>query len=277
MPSVGELLRATAGLPDDSPTRDLELLLGHCLARSRTWLYTWPETELSTEQLAQFEALRARRERGEPIAHLVGQRDFWTLTLASDATTLIPRPETETLVEWALQLPLPAQARVLDLGTGSGAIALALASERPQWQVAGVDASSAAIALASRNAQANSLDRVRLLQSNWYTALEGERFDLIAANPPYVAAGDPHLGRGDLRFEPRSALVAADDGLADLAHIVAGAPAYLAAGGWLLLEHGYAQGAAVRQLLADAGFTGIATRNDLAGQERVSRGRLDAG
>lgn len=277
MPSVGELLRATAGLPDDSPTRDLELLLGHCLARSRTWLYTWPETELSREQLARFEALRARRARGEPIAHLVGRRDFWTLSLSSDASTLIPRPETETLVEWALQLPLPVQARALDLGTGSGAIALALASERPHWQVTGVDASAAAVALATRNAQANGLARVRLEQSDWYAAVAGERFDLIASNPPYVAAGDPHLDKGDLRYEPRSALVAAENGLADLAHIIANAPLHLEIGGWLLLEHGHAQGAAVRELLAAAGFSGISTRSDLAGQERISGGRLDAG
>jgi release factor glutamine methyltransferase len=277
MASVAELLHATGDLPGDSATRDLELLLGHCLSRSRTWLYTWPETELTAEQLARFMALRARRVQGEPVAHLIGSRDFWTLSLATDASTLIPRPETETLVEWTLELPLPRDTRVLDLGTGSGAIALALASERPHWQVTGVDAREAAVDLARRNAQANRLDRVRLLVADWFDGLDGESFDLVVSNPPYVAAGDPHLESGDLRFEPRSALVAAQDGLADLATIASQAPAYLNPGGWLLLEHGHEQGAAVRDLLRTAGFSGVDTRRDLAGHERISGGIRDAG
>ena len=277
MASVAELLRATGDLPGDSPARDLEVLLGHCLSRSRTWLYTWPETELTAAQLAQFLALRERRVRGEPIAHLVGYRSFWTLSLATDSSTLIPRPETETLVEWALELPLPGEARVLDLGTGSGAIALALASERPGWQVTGVDASDAAIGLAARNASDNGLDRVRLRVADWFDGLDGERFDLVVSNPPYVAPDDPHLDAGDLRFEPHSALVAADEGLADLTCIAAQAAAHLVRGGWLLLEHGYGQGAAVRDLLLAQGFSGVGTRRDLAGHERISGGFSDAG
>ncbi len=276
MSSVAELLRATDGLPGDSPGRDLEILLGHCLGQSRTWLYTWPETELNPAQLDRFEALRARRARGEPVAHLVGERAFWTLSLATDASTLIPRPETETLVEWALQLPLPEQARVLDLGTGSGAIALALASERPEWQVTGVDASADAIRLARDNARRNGLDQVNLLVSDWFTALAGTRFDLIVSNPPYVAEGDAHLDTGDLRFEPRSALVAAADGLADLAHIATQAPAYLRTSGWLLMEHGYQQADDVCRLLRAARFSSVTTREDLAGLPRISGGQHGA-
>lgn len=276
MATVAELLRATAGIPGDSPSRDIEILLGHCLGKSRTWLYTWPETAVAEADAQRFAALKARRCRGEPVAYLVGEREFWSLNLRVDPSTLIPRPDTETLVEWALQLDLAGDSRVLDLGTGTGAIALALATERPHWRVTGADANEAAVNLARTNASSNHLSRVQFQVSDWFSSLLTQRFDLVVSNPPYIAADDCHLSQGDVRFEPRSALVAADNGLADLAQIVSGAPDALEPGGWLLLEHGFDQGEAVRALLQQRGFVAIETRADLAGQERVSGGCWNA-
>lgn len=273
MATVAQLLRATDGLPGGSPQRDLEILLGHCLERSRTWLFTWPEAEVAGKRLEQFNHLVARRRSGEPVAYIIGQREFWSLELEVDSSTLIPRPDTETLVEWALDLPLPGGARVVDLGTGTGAIALALASERPGWIVVGVDASDEAVALAKRNSKRCDLARVQMLQSDWFAALEGQHFDLIVSNPPYIEAQDPHLEQGDVRFEPHTALVAGDHGLADLAHLSAQAPGYLSEGGWLLLEHGFNQAAAVRQLLLDLGFAKVRSRRDMGGHERISGGQ----
>jgi release factor glutamine methyltransferase len=278
MATVRELLASgAAGLPGDSARRDAEILLGHCLGQSRAWLYTWPEREPSSEQVQHYRQLLAQRERGEPIAYLTGWREFWTLQLKVDRHTLIPRPETETLVSWALELPLPPAAEVLDLGTGSGAIALALASERRAWLVEGVDASEAALQVATDNAAHLGLGWVRFFRSDWYRALTGRRFHLLAANPPYIEATDAHLQQGDLRFEPRTALVAADAGLADLAQLVGGAAAHLHHGGWLLLEHGYQQGERVRELLREAGFARVSTRQDLAGLDRISGGCWRAG
>ncbi|QFU74814.1 peptide chain release factor N(5)-glutamine methyltransferase [Halioglobus maricola] len=273
MATVAQLLRATDGLPGDSPQRDLEILLGHCLERSRTWLFTWPEAEVEEARLEQFNRMVARRRSGEPVAYIIGHREFWSLELEVDSSTLIPRPDTETLVEWALDLPLSDRARAVDLGTGTGAIALALASERPGWAVAGTDASAEAVALAQRNSQHCGLASVQMLQSDWFAALKGQRFDLIVSNPPYIEAQDPHLEQGDVRFEPHAALVAADDGLADLAHLSSEAPGYLAQGGWLLLEHGFNQAAAVRQLLLERGFSKVQSRRDMGGHERISGGQ----
>ncbi|MGL4565659.1 MAG: peptide chain release factor N(5)-glutamine methyltransferase, partial [Halioglobus sp.] len=219
-----------------------------------------------------YRQLLAQRRDGQPVAYLVGQREFWSLPLRVNQHTLIPRPETETLVSWALELELPPQARVLDLGTGTGAIALALARERPRWQLQGVDSSEDALGVARLNAAMLALERVGFTRSDWYQAVVGQRFHLLVSNPPYIDAGDHHLQQGDLRFEPRAALVAADAGLADLAQLIAGAPAHLHPGGWLLLEHGYRQGEAVRALLHQAGFGPVATRRDLASLERVSGG-----
>ena len=216
------------------------------------------------------------RQRGMPVAYLTGRREFWSLPLKVNEHTLIPRPETETLVQWALELSLPAAAAVLDLGTGSGAIALALASERPQWGVTAVDRSVEALQVARDNSRQLGLSEVCWLRSDWYTGLAGARFDLLVSNPPYVEPADPHLEAGDLRFEPSSALVAGAGGLADLASIVDGAADHLHPGGWLLLEHGFGQGPAVRRLLVEAGFSEVATRQDIGGQDRVSGGRLDA-
>ena len=272
MITVRELLQGAVRLPGDSARRDAEILLCHCLGKTRSWLYTWPESEVVSADVARFDTLMARRESGEPVAYLTGQREFWSLQLTVNEHTLIPRPETETLVEWALELPLPGDARALDLGTGSGAIALAVASERPSWQVTAVDRSAAALAVARTNARRTGLQRVACLQSDWYQALAGQRFNLLLSNPPYVDPDDLHLRQGDLRFEPREALVAERGGVADLEALVGGAPSHLLCGGWLLLEHGFTQGEEVRALLRDRGFSAVSTRADIAGQERISGG-----
>ncbi len=256
----------------DSARLDAELLLAHVLQQGRTWLYTWSDRLLSAEQQQAANALLARRLAGEPVAYLLGERDFWSLNLNVNPSTLIPRPDTETLVEWALELPLPANSRVLDLGTGTGAIALALASEQPSWQVSGVDFNADAVALAQANAARNQLARVSFMQSDWYTAVSGD-FDLIVSNPPYIDEDDEHLAQGDVRFEPRSALVADNHGLSDLALIIDRAPGFLRANGWLLLEHGYQQADAVCELLRARGFAEVSNRRDLGGQPRISGGR----
>lgn len=261
--------RASTG---DSAQLDAELLLAHVLEQPRTHLFAWPERAVPAAHEAAFRALLGRRIAGEPIAYLTGRREFWSLPLAVDASTLIPRPDTERLVEVALELLPQPRARVLDLGTGTGAIALALASERRGWSLCGVDIEPAAVALARRNAAALALANVEFAVSDWFAALPSQRFDAIVSNPPYIDADDPHLQRGDVRFEPRRALVSARDGIADIAAIAAAAPAFLHGGGWLLFEHGYAQGAAVRGLLEAAGFGAVRTWRDYGGNERVSGG-----
>ena len=276
MASVQELLRQARDLPGDSPARDAEILLCHCLGKTRSWLYAWPESVLTADQLASFEALLSRRRDGEPVAYLTGRREFWSLDLKVDNSTLIPRPETETLVEWALSLSLPADARVLDLGTGTGAIALALASERPGWRLSGLDISAEAVALATANARENGLERVSFTASNWFAAVSGQQFHLLVSNPPYIEANDPHLRQGDVRFEPATALVSGEDGLADIRQLIASAPGYLVDGGWLLLEHGYDQGAAVGALLQGRGFSEVASQSDLAGHSRITGGQWHA-
>jgi len=207
------------------------------------------------------------------VAYILGQQGFWSLDLEVSPDTLIPRPDTEVLVETALALPLAEDARVLDLGTGTGAIALALAHERPRWQVTGVDRIPAAVALAQRNAARLRLGNVEFAPSHWFAALAGERFTLIVSNPPYIAGSDSHLDEGDVRFEPRSALVAGPDGLDDIRELVAAAPAHLQSGGWLWLEHGFEQAAEVRELLVRQGFSAVESRRDLGGHERISGGR----
>lgn len=267
------LAAARASLAGDSVALDAELLLAHCLEKNRAYLFAWPEREVAAGQEAAFRALLARRVAGEPVAYLIGRREFWSLSLAVDASTLIPRPDTERLVEVALELVPSTRSRVLDVGTGTGAVALALASERPAWSLCGVDIEPAAVALAQRNAQALALTNVEFLQSNWFAAVPAQRFDAIVGNPPYIDAADPHLQSGDVRFEPRSALVSARQGLADIDAIAAGACAFLSDGGWLLLEHGYRQGEAVRALLAAHGFAAVQTWRDYGDNERVSGGR----
>ncbi|CAN0602831.1 unnamed protein product, partial [Ectocarpus sp. 12 AP-2014] len=214
-----------------------------------------------------------RRQQGEPVAYLLGKREFWSLPLTVTPATLIPRPETELLIECALELSLPGDARVVDLGTGSGAIALALAHERPHWQVTGVDVSAEALEVARANAESLGLARVDWRLGNWLEPLGTERFSLIVSNPPYVTPDDPHLEMGDLPFEPRSALVAGEDGFADLRLITEAAPDHLVPEGWLMLEHGFEQGEGVRDLLTRAGFEAVRSHRDLSGQERISVGR----
>ncbi|MEL2242644.1 peptide chain release factor N(5)-glutamine methyltransferase [Leclercia adecarboxylata] len=257
----------------ESPRRDAEILLEHVTGKARTYLLAFGETELTADQQAQLEALLARRKTGEPVAHLVGEREFWSLPLYVSAATLIPRPDTECLVEQALARLPAAPARILDLGTGTGAIALALASERPDCQVTAVDVMPDAVALAQRNLERLGLKNVTVRQSSWFAALADQQFETIVSNPPYIDECDPHLGEGDVRFEPRSALVAADQGLADLSHIIIQSRQHLVSGGWLLLEHGWTQGDPVRNLFRQAGFTQVETCRDYGGNERLTLGK----
>lgn len=281
LPTIAECLQQAAQLHEsDSARLDVELLLAHVLQESRTYLYTWPEKVLSESAARHFYQLFERRLRGEPVAHILGRREFWSLPLWVNKSTLIPRPDTELLVETALDLfaaDTHQQPRsMLDLGTGTGAIALALASEKKHWQCLGVDKSADAVALAEKNRLHLRLINARFMQSDWFAALEPAHFDVIVSNPPYIDPQDPHLHQGDLRFEPKSALVAGNHGLADLQQIIAQAPTWLRTGGWLLLEHGYNQAQAVRDLLAAANFTSVNSRRDLGGHERISHGQMPA-
>jgi release factor glutamine methyltransferase len=271
------LLLARTLVDSDSAALDTEILLAHCLQKNRAYLYTWPERDVAAKVATEFRALLERRAAGEPIAYITGQREFWSLPLAVNPSTLIPRPDTERLVEVAQERVREfvgdQRASVLDLGTGSGAIALALASENPGWSLCGVDIEPAAVALAIGNARALAIDNARFLQSDWFEALPAQRFDAIVSNPPYIDAADPHLREGDVRFEPRRALVADRNGLAAIERIIGGAPFFLRDDGWLLFEHGYRQADAVRTLLSQAGFSEVRTWRDWAGNDRVSGGR----
>lgn len=258
----------------DSAQIDSELLLACALGCSRTHLYTWPEQILTVSQQSFFESLLDRRVLGEPIAYVTGEREFWSLNLRVNRHVLIPRPETELLVETALSL-LPKQTqRVADMGTGSGAIALALAKERPDWQIYASDLSADALRVASDNALLHKLDNVQFNQGSWCNALPADPLAMIISNPPYIDPQDAHLSQGDLRFEPLSALSAVESGIADIRAITTQASAHLLPGGWLLLEHGFEQAAAVRALLASSGFQDVRTLQDLNGLDRVTLGHV---
>jgi release factor glutamine methyltransferase len=257
-------------------TLDARALLAHVLGKDRAWLVAHAAETIAVAQAEEFFALARRRRDGEPVAYLTGVREFWGLPIAVSSAVLIPRPETETLVELALAwLPAERETRVLDLGTGSGAIALAIAHERPKARVLATDISEAALALARDNAQRLRLSNIGFVRSDWFAALprQDAPFDLIASNPPYVEAGDAHLGEGDLRHEPAVALSPGGDGLLAIRRVVAGARERLAAGGALIVEHGYDQAEAVRALFATAGFTNLVSARDLAGIPRVVGGR----
>lgn len=269
------------------PAGEARLLLGHVLERPAAWLIAHDDELVDEDALLGFASLVARRAGGEPIAYLVGHREFFGREFSVSPAVLIPRPETELLIEIALDKKVGDGAlcgpgnslrggvapRILDLGTGSGCIAITLALEIAQAQVSAVDTSDAALLVAGRNAERHGAS-VRLLRSDWFAALAGEHYDLIVANPPYVAVGDPHLAAGDLRHEPPVALASGGDGLEDIRRIITAAPTHLATGGQLWLEHGYDQASAVRGLLEAAGLAEIEQRRDLAGTVRVSGGKL---
>ena len=238
-------------------------------------MFTHADFIPDSAQVEKFEELIAARERGEPIAYLIGHRGFWTLDLLVTPAVLIPRPETELLVELALaRIPLGVEFRVVDLGTGSGAIALAIASERPHAHVLATDASAAALTVAKANAQRFGITNVEFLEGNWYEPLGSRTFEMIVSNPPYIAANDAHLAQGDLRFEPAPALASGPDGLYAIRQIIATAPQHLASAGWLFLEHGYDQGERVRNLLSQHSFFEVRTWQDIADHDRISGGHL---
>ena len=272
--TVRGLLAAAGGQPAGEGARETEILLAHALGRDRAWLYAHADDVLAVEPAIAFHQLLVRRAAGEPVAYLTGRREFWSLDLAITRDVLIPRAETELLVERALQkIPQGAQVDIADLGTGSGAVALALARERPHARVLASDASAAALVVARGNAQRLRIGNVEFLESDWFAAIGARRFDIVVTNPPYIAENDAHLGQGDLRFEPLAALVSGVDGLDAIRVLVRDAPLHLKPGGWLLFEHGFDQGLACRALLERGGFADVFTAADLEGRDRVSGGR----
>ena len=277
--TIGELLReglqtlllaAGSSGEADSALLDAELLLAHTLSSSRAQLKSHPESMPSAERASRYAELIRRRAVGEPVAYITGRREFWSLPLAVSPAVLIPRPETELLVERALDLRAAADGSLLDLGTGSGAIAIAIASERPAWRITATELSESALATARLNAAALGLHRIEFLPGNWFEPLVGRRFDLVASNPPYIAESDPALRRAPLQYEPRLALAAGEDGLSSLRGIIQAAPAYLERHGWLLLEHGADQADRVARALVVRGFSHVRSLRDLAGHERMT-------
>lgn len=272
---IQDALRESARtINSDSARLDAEVLLAHIFQKPRSYLYAFSDRLLTISEQNRFQALVTRRQKGEPVAHLLGQREFWSLPLAVNAQTLIPRPESELLVELALQFLAERREmapKVLDLGTGTGAIALAIASECPECRVVAVDRVAPAVELAERNRQLLRLTNVSVMESHWFESVSGT-FDLIVSNPPYLPESDPHLLQGDVRFEPRSALTAGPEGLDDLVHIIDGAGRFLRPGGALIVEHGATQATSVRNVLIAQNYQRVFTRQDLAQLDRASGG-----
>lgn len=259
----------------DTPRLDAEVLLCHVIEKDKVYLFTWPEKTLTPEQLAQFEQFQAQRLTGKPVAYIVGEREFWDLLLRVSESTLIPRPDTEVVVENALSFiesKSMTTGKGLDLGTGTGAICLALASETPGWDWLGVDLVPEAVTLAKENQQRNRIINCEFKQSSWFENVPNIKFDIIVSNPPYIADDDPHLDQGDVRFEPKSALVAEKQGLLDIELICQQSRNYLCDHGCLIIEHGFEQGKAVREIFQRFGFQGIETKVDLSGNDRLTIG-----
>lgn len=250
---------------------EAQVLLCHCLGKDRSWLYAWPEYELENEPLEQFLSLVNQRIKGAPIAYITGTREFWSMPLQVNKHTLIPRPDTEILVEYVLNNTPESPIKALDLGTGTGAIALALAKEHPRWQISATDISKEALATATQNADKLRLKNIQFFQGHWFEALpSGSEFEVIVSNPPYIRENDEHLKQGDLRYEPISALASGEDGLNDIRQIVKNAHYYLKNNGLLVIEHGYDQAKEVREILRKAGMRDVFSQQDYAGNDRIS-------
>lgn len=258
-------------IESSSPRLDVEILLSHAIQKSRSFLYAWDNYELKETELEMFEKLFKERLQGKPIAYLIGKREFWSMPFLVNEHTLIPRPETELLVEIALN-HLPKNATVVDMGTGTGCIALAIKKERPDCRVLGVDKSLNSLNISKQNSQYLNLE-VEWIESYWFSNIK-IKAEMIVSNPPYVAAHDPHLMQGDVRFEPRSALISGEDGLMDIKYLIDNTKFYLKKQGWLFLEHGFDQGNIIKSLLKTACYTNINTYQDSNGQDRVSGGQI---
>ncbi len=269
---LGHATKKLVASGSETARLDAELLLCHVLQKPRSFLFTWPDKTLDKGQQSLFCALIQRRSEGVPVAYLTGEKFFWNLQLTVNEHVLIPRPDTELMVELALSRPVPDNGIVADLGTGTGAIALAMASQKPHWQVLAIDNSEQALHMAKANARRNHIHSVQFFLGNWCEPLAGKQLHMIVTNPPYIREDDPHLKEGDVRFEPLSALISGVDGLDDIRRIIQASASLLLPGGWLLIEHGYEQGKAVAQLLEAQGFSSVNTQKDLAGLERVTLG-----
>lgn len=274
MSTIDSLLKWASEQITDSESAQLDarLLLCHVLECNPAYLLTWPEKAVEQTNVDAFSALVELRKQGHPVAHLLGYRDFWTLRLKVSPDTLIPRPETELLVEKALELPLAENAKVLDLGTGTGAIALALASEKSAWQILGADVVQPAVALAMQNGKLNQIANAQFIQSDWFDDIPPQQFQLIISNPPYVESNSEYLHQGDVRFEPLSALTSGEDGLDDIRRIITHAKSYLSTSGWLMIEHGFEQAQAIQQLMNLTGYCCVSTATDLNGLDRITFG-----